>query len=131
MANRWVDMPSTAANDDKPPAESIALRMALIPELNMTFNSKSNVTFNSPAHNLFSLLRMRPIDRTLLLAEERGMNQSDLARELGVPPQAITNWKSRGMPAAHMVSLSFSLQLKVTYRQVVHLIALLALYFPG
>jgi transcriptional regulator with XRE-family HTH domain len=49
---------------------------------------------------MFTIANMeqRPIDRALTWAKERGWSQSDLARELGVTPQDITNWKKRGMP---------------------------------
>jgi transcriptional regulator with XRE-family HTH domain len=49
---------------------------------------------------MFSIADMeqRPIDRALMWAKERGWSQSDLAREIGVTPQDITNWKKRGMP---------------------------------
>lgn len=58
--------------------------------------------FNAP----FTLPGMdedRTIDRVLRLAKARGMNQSKLATEIGVSPQDITNWKSRGMPAEWLV----------------------------
>lgn len=40
----------------------------------------------------------RPIDRALKWARERGWNQSQLAAQLEVAPQHVTNWKTRGMP---------------------------------
>lgn len=42
-----------------------------------------------------------PIDRTLRWADERGWDQSELARRLGVEPGHVTNWKKvRGLPKA-------------------------------
>jgi phage repressor protein C with HTH and peptisase S24 domain len=41
----------------------------------------------------------RVIDRALRMAAERGWDQSEFARQIGEVPQAITNWKARGMPA--------------------------------
>lgn len=41
----------------------------------------------------------RPIDRVLALAGARGWNQSELARQMGVDPANITNWKARGLPS--------------------------------
>lgn len=40
----------------------------------------------------------RPIDRLLGWAKQRNWNQSALAREMGVSPQDVTNWKARGLP---------------------------------
>lgn len=56
--------------------------------------------FTDFLNNPFSLGRMelRPIDRALRRAREKGMNQSLFAERLGVEPQHITNWKRRGMP---------------------------------
>lgn len=39
------------------------------------------------------------INRALRWAKEQGMNQSALAARLGVLPQHVTNWKTRGLPA--------------------------------
>lgn len=43
-------------------------------------------------------MEIRPIDRALTWAKEKKLNQSDLARLLGVLPQDVTNWKRRGLP---------------------------------
>jgi phage repressor protein C with HTH and peptisase S24 domain len=43
----------------------------------------------------------RPIDRVLRWTDERGWDQSELARQLGVEPGHVTNWKGiRGLPKA-------------------------------
>lgn len=49
------------------------------------------------------------IDRALTLANKRGMNQSALARLIGVLPQHITNWKSRGVPPEKYVAIADAL----------------------
>lgn len=49
------------------------------------------------------------IDKALQLANKRGMNQSALARLIGVLPQHITNWKSRGVPPEKYVALADAL----------------------
>lgn len=48
----------------------------------------------------------RPIDRALEWMRERGWKQADLARELRVPTQTITNWKARGMPPEHHATIA-------------------------
>ena len=47
-------------------------------------------------------MRHRPIDRVLALARERDMDQTALARAMDVQPQHVTNWKTRGIPAAQL-----------------------------
>lgn len=42
-----------------------------------------------------------PIERALRIARAKGMNQTKFAREMGVLPQHVTNWKKRGMPPEH------------------------------
>lgn len=44
---------------------------------------------------------MRPIDRALAWAREKGWNQTAFASRLGVAPANVTNWKSRGLPPEH------------------------------
>lgn len=44
-------------------------------------------------------MNKRPIDRALEWAKDDGLNQSDLARRVGVLPQDITNWKKRDLPS--------------------------------
>jgi len=44
---------------------------------------------------------IRPIDRALAWAQEKGWNQSTFASRLGVAPANVTNWKSRGLPPEH------------------------------
>lgn len=51
----------------------------------------------------------RPIDRALGWAKEEGMNQSDLARRIGVLPQDITNWKKRDLPSDKYVDIADAL----------------------
>lgn len=60
---------------------------------------------------MFNILEMstRPIDRALHWAKEEGMNQSDLARRMGVLPQDITNWKKRDLPSEKYVDLADAL----------------------
>lgn len=71
-----------------------------MPTLHAAFKRHVNPVCNGDLNNLFTIANMeqRPIDRALTWAKERGWSQSDLARELGVTPQDITNWKKRGMP---------------------------------
>lgn len=44
-------------------------------------------------------MEMRPIDRLIAWAKERGWKGAELARRLGVDRQNISNWKKRGLPA--------------------------------
>lgn len=63
-----------------------------------------NPACNTAINKAFTVARMTrpapqaPIDRALAWAAARGWNQSQLADKLGVKPQHVTNWKTRGMP---------------------------------
>lgn len=45
------------------------------------------------------MMEERPIDRVLRLAAAKGLNQTELATEMGTTSAALSNWKTRGMPA--------------------------------
>lgn len=45
-------------------------------------------------------------ERALGKARDKGWNQSDLAVRLGLSPQNVTNWKSRGVPPEKYVALA-------------------------
>lgn len=79
------------------------------------FIELANRSFNPGAHVLFSMVGMgaRPIDRLLKRATEMGMNQSQLAEAIKVEPQHITNWKSRGMPAAQHAAAARAVRMTV------------------
>ncbi|MGH8219950.1 MAG: hypothetical protein ACREUT_15515 [Steroidobacteraceae bacterium] len=76
-------------------------------DLNASFKEKSNETCNTHLNGLFRIGGMgeevnpaeRPIDRALRWAKGLDMGESAFAKELGVSPQRVTNWKRRGMPA--------------------------------
>src|SRR5690625_2421243 len=55
----------------------------------------------------------RQIDRALEWAKKEGMNQSDLARALGVLPQDITNWKKRDLPSDRYLDMAQALKRSV------------------
>lgn len=63
-----------------------------------------NSAFNTALNALFSIRSMteRPIDVVLRKMSERGLTQTGLAGLMGVLPQDITNWKSRGLPHAKL-----------------------------
>lgn len=48
----------------------------------------------------------RPIDTLLKWAEEKDWSQSELARQLGVDPANITNWKARGLPPSRHIQVA-------------------------
>lgn len=79
------------------------------------FIELANRTFNPATHALFKVLAMgdRPIDRLLRRAKELGLKQTQLAEALKVEPQHITNWKSRGMPAAQHAAAARAVRLSV------------------
>lgn len=58
-------------------------------------------------------MKKRPIDRALEWAKAKGMNQSDLARSVGVLPQDITNWKARDLPADRYLSVASALGVSI------------------
>lgn len=43
-------------------------------------------------------MNLRPVDRALQWAADKGWNQSEFAKQLGVAPANVTNWKARGLP---------------------------------
>lgn len=68
------------------------------------FTTEVNTPFTrfGGAASTVGAMRMRPIDRVLLLARDRDMDQTALAAAMGVQPQHITNWKRRGLPPAQL-----------------------------
>jgi hypothetical protein len=71
------------------------------------FSTSVNPACNYSAHNAFKVPRMSrttadltAIRRALAWSEARGWSQTDLARELRVSAQVMTNWKTRGLPPA-------------------------------
>lgn len=60
-------------------------------------------------------LDVTAIERALALAERLGMNQSTLAKRLGVKPQHLTNWKTRGLPSDRVTDLSAVLSCTTDY----------------
>lgn len=60
------------------------------------------------------MTRARPIDIALKVwLSMPGRDQSSLARELGVDPQHVTNWKARGMPAERHAAMAQVLGISV------------------
>jgi transcriptional regulator with XRE-family HTH domain len=56
------------------------------------------------------------IGRALALARQKGLNQSEFAREVGATPQDVTNWKRRGaIPADRYVAVAKGLGCSVDY----------------
>lgn len=71
------------------------------------FSASVNPACNYRANNPFKVRRMSrttadltAIRRALAWSEARGWTQTDLARELRVSAQVMTNWKTRGLPPA-------------------------------
>lgn len=66
------------------------------------------MAFNLRVNGLFTILGMGKtvFARAIEKAQQKGWNQSDLASRLGVLPQHITNWKSRGIPPDKYVALA-------------------------
>ena len=44
------------------------------------------------------------------LLERAGINQAELARRLGVLPQTVTHWKSKGLPVYAVAYLELLIQ---------------------
>lgn len=64
----------------------------------MVFNILSNDVCNQNINKTFTISpvsRETPLDRILRWAKDLGMDQTELAKELGVSSQVITNWKKR------------------------------------
>jgi phage repressor protein C with HTH and peptisase S24 domain len=75
-------------------------------------NDPCNTVLNAP----FTIAGVRnPIDLALELAEAKGMNQSDFARLIEETPQAITNWKARGMPPKHLAKVANALGVSIEF----------------
>ncbi len=54
-------------------------------------------------------MSLRPIDRALQWAAEKGWNQSEFARHLGVSAANVTNWKVRGLPPEQLEAVALAL----------------------
>ena len=71
-----------------------------MPSLNTMFTEQSTTCFPSDPKTVYSVEMDFPMTNALHWMEQKKWDQKRLAAELGCDTQNITNWKTRGMPAA-------------------------------
>lgn len=79
------------------------IKHGVYPIVNAVCNRRINVLFT--IHGMDETV----FERVLRKARDRGWSQSDLAERLGLSPQNITNWKSRGIPPERYVGIADAL----------------------
>lgn len=99
----------------------LQVSLAFMAVLHTMFKQKANIACNNKAFTECNLLRMADdYDRLFLAAqtlhpEERIDGPSALGRFLGEPPQAMTNWKRRGVPKSKIGGLAKRIGCRAEY----------------